>query len=198
MDYPTSLNNLIECYKKLPGIGSKTAERLALSTLEIDDETIDLFSKSLKNVKTKIKRCSICNNLTEDLECHICVDKTRNKKVICVVDDVKNVIIFEKVGSYNGQYHVLDGLISPVDSINPEDINLKTLEKRITDSKVNEIIIALKPTIEGEITSLYIKKMLEGLKVKITRIAQGIPMGVEMEYMDALTLEKALEDRREI
>lgn len=198
MNYPTSITNLIECYKKLPGIGSKTAERLALSTLSIDEDTINLFSESLKNVKTKIVRCKTCNNLSEDEMCDICKDKTRDQKTICVVEDVKNVVLFERVGSFQGLYHVLSGLISPMDAVNPEDINIDVLINRIKNDKTKEVIIAIKPSIEGEITSLYIKKMLEDIDIKVTRIAHGIPVGAEMEYMDVVTLEKALEDRREV
>ena len=123
MKYPSTILNLIECFKKLPGIGEKTAERLALSMLDIDDEVINLFSKSLTDVKTKIKRCSVCNNLSEEDKCQICKDNDRNNKLICVVEEPKNVILFEKLNIFDGYYHVLDGLISPIDGINPEDIN---------------------------------------------------------------------------
>ncbi len=197
MNYPKTINNLIESFKALPGIGSKTAERLALSVLNLEDETIALFSESLNNIKTKIKRCTVCNNITEDETCEICQNKNRNKKIICVVDEVKSVVLFEKLGSYNGLYHVLTGLISPLEGINPEDINIKDLVKRIEKEKTEEIIIAVKPTIEGETTSLYISKILENKNVKVTRIAHGIPLGADIEYIDALTLEMALENRVE-
>ena len=198
MNYPETIRHLIECFKKLPGIGEKTAERLALSTLTLDDEIIELFSESIKNVKTKIKRCKKCNNLTENELCDICSDQSRDKSIICVVEDPKNIILFEKVGSYNGIYHVLDNLISPLDGINPEDINLDKLIDRIEKENIKEVIIAVKPSIEGETTALYIVKLLEGKEVVVSKIANGIPIGADMEYIDALTLEMALEDRKKI
>ena len=195
MNYPKTIKDLIECFKKLPGVGEKTAERLALSVLDMEDEIIELFSDTLGNIKQKIKRCKICNNLCEDDLCEICKAPNRNKKIICVVEEPKNVIIFEKVGTYNGLYHVLDGLISPLDGINPEDINIASLIERIKKDNIEEVILALKPSIEGETTSLYISKLLEKENIKITKIAHGIPVGVDMEYIDTLTLEMALEDR---
>lgn len=189
MKYPTTLMNLIECYKKLPGIGEKTAERMAISTLEMDDEIIELFSESLKNVKTKITRCKKCNNLAEGDLCEICKMPNRDETTICVVEEPKNVVLFEKVGSYKGLYHVLDGLISPLDGVDPSDLNISSLIKRIEEEKIKEVIIAVKPSIEGETTSLYISKLLEKLPVKVSKIAHGIPIGVDMEYIDALTLE---------
>lgn len=198
MKYPSTILNIIECLKKLPGIGEKTAERLALSTLDMDDTTLELFSKSLKSIKTKIKRCSICFNLCEEEICEICKNKNRNVKLICVVEEPKNVILFEKLNIFDGYYHVLDGLISPIDGINPEDINISSLIDRVRKDKINELILALKPSVEGETTSLYISKLLENENVKITKIAYGIPMGAEMDYVDSLTLELALENRMDI
>ena len=195
MNYPKTIRDLIDCYKKLPGVGEKTAERMALSTLEMEDDIINLFSDSLKNLKDKIKRCKICNNLSEDDKCEICKQNNRNKNIICVVEEPKNIIMFEKVGTYKGLYHVLDGLISPLDGINPENLNISSLIERIKKEPIEEVILALKPSIEGETTSLYISKLLEKEKVKITKIAHGIPIGVDMEYIDSLTLEMALEDR---
>lgn len=198
MKYPSTILNLIECFKKLPGIGEKTAERLALSVLNIDSETIDIFSSSLKDSKTKIRRCVKCNNLSEDELCEICKDKNRNKQTLCVVEEPKNVIQFEKLNIYDGYYHVLDGLISPIDGINPEDINLKSIIDRVKKDNIKEIILALKPSVEGETTSLYISKILEGMNVKISKIAYGIPIGAEIDYVDSLTLEMALENRMDI
>ena len=198
MKYPSTILNLIECFKKLPGIGEKTAERLALSVLDIDSETIDIFSSSLKDSKTKIRRCVKCNNLSENELCEICKDKNRNKQTLCVVEEPKNVIQFEKLNIYDGYYHVLDGLISPIDGINPEDINLKSIIDRVKKDNIKEIILALKPSVEGETTSLYISKILEGMNVKISKIAYGIPIGAEIDYVDSLTLEMALENRMDI
>ena len=198
MKYPETINNLIECFKKLPGIGEKTAERLALSTLEMDEETVNLFSKSLKDMKNKIKYCEKCNNYSEDILCEICKDKSRNKEVLCVVEEPKNIILFEKLNIFSGYYHVLNGLISPVDGVNPEDINLSMLIDRVKKEKIKEIILALKPSIEGETTSLYISKSLEDLDVKVTKIAHGVPMGAEIDYVDSLTLELAIENRLDI
>lgn len=198
MLYPETINNLIECYKKLPGIGEKTAERMALHCLDMDEEILELFAESLTSIKQKIKRCSKCNNLTETDVCNICDSSRRNKKIICVVEDTKNVFQFERIGSYNGLYHVLDGLISPLDNINPEDLNIQSLVDRIDQEKIEEVIIAVKPSIEGETTSLYISKILQDKNVKVSKIAYGVPIGADMDYVDALTLELALEERKSI
>lgn len=193
--YPKTFNDLIECYKKLPGIGEKNAERLAFATLELDDEIIEVFSNSIKNIKSKTKNCLICNNLSEEDQCTICSDESRNKKIICVVENTKNLVIFEKTGAFNGVYHVLGGLISPLDGINPEDINLEKLFKRVEEEPIEEIILALKPSVEGETTALYIQKKLQNKNVKVTKIAYGVPLGTDMEYIDAMTLEVALSNR---
>lgn len=198
MKYPNSLQTLIECYKDLPGIGEKNAERLAFATLKFDDDQIKVFSNSIKEVKEKIVKCKICNNLTEEELCDICKDKTRNKEVICVVENTKNLILFEKANVFNGIYHILDGLISPIEGINPEDIKIDSLIKRIKEDKIKEVILALTPSIEGETTSAYIVKLLEGLDVKVTKIASGIPVGADMEYLDPLTIARAMEGRNMI
>ena len=198
MNYPQTIRNLIESYKKLPGVGEKTAERYALATLNLDEDAIDLFSSSLKDVKIKIKTCKKCNNLSEEDECEICKDKKRDKKVICVVEEAKNVILFEKIGIYNGLYFVLGGLISPLEGIDPEKIKIAELLDRINKEKVEEVIIAVKPSIEGETTALYITRMLKDSKVKVSKIAHGVPLGAEMEYLDSMTLEVALSNRNTI
>lgn len=198
MAYPVVIENLIECYKKLPGIGEKTAERMALYTLELEEDTIDLFSQSLKSVKKDIKRCKKCNNLSDKDICDICSDESRDTHTICVVEEPKNVFQLEKVGSYHGLYHVLDGLISPLDNINPEDINLSSLLSRIDEEDTKEIIMAVKPSVEGETTSLYISKILEDKNITISKIAHGVPLGADMDYIDSLTLEMALEERKNI
>ena len=187
-----------ECFKKYPGIGEKTAERLALASINMDSDIVDLFSKSLKDGKTKIKKCSRCGSLTEDDLCQICTDKSRDTSTLCVVEECKNVILFEKIGSYKGIYHVLGGLISPLEGINPEDIHIDKLIDRIKNENIKEVILAIKPSVEGETTALYIRKMLEGTDVKISKIAHGIPMGADIDYIDPLTLEMAIEDRTTI
>lgn len=194
--YPKSIKNLIESFKYFSGIGEKTAERLAFSVLNMDKEQIECLSQSLINVQNNIKRCSICNNLTEDDVCSICNDPLRNKKILCVVEDPKTIFSIEKIGTFQGYYHVLNGLISTFDGINPEDLKLDKLIERITNEDFKEVIIAVKPCIEGEMTALYIKNVLSGLDVEVTRIASGIPMGADMEYIDALTLERAFDNRK--
>ena len=198
MNYPKTIQTLIECFKKLPGIGEKTAERLSLHTLQMDEEVLNIFSESLLNVQKKIKRCKKCNHLTEEDICDICKDKTRDFKTICVVEDPKNIITIEKIGKYNGVYFVLNGLISPIDGITPEDILLDKLVDRINNEKIKEVILAVKPSIEGETTTLYISRVLSGMDVKVTKIAHGVPLGAEMEYVDLMTLETALDNRVEV
>ena len=198
MNYPKTILNLIECFKKYPGIGEKTAERLALASINMDSDIVDLFSKSLNDGKTKIKKCSRCGSLTEDDLCQICTDRSRDTSTLCVVEECKNVILFEKIGSYKGIYHVLGGLISPLEGINPEDIHIDKLIDRIKNENIKEVILAIKPSVEGETTALYIRKMLEGTDVKISKIAHGIPMGADIDYIDPLTLEMAIEDRTTI
>ncbi|MDD4035814.1 MAG: recombination mediator RecR [Bacilli bacterium] len=198
MIYPNSLNQLIEAFKKLPGIGEKTAERLAFSVIEFDEEVVKNFSSSIYDAKTKIRKCEICNHLTEEKTCSICSDNKRDHNTLCVVADNKTVFLFEKLGIYKGYYHILDGLISPLDGINPEDINIEVLVERIKNSQFKEIILVFKPSIEGETTALYISKILEGLDIVISKIAHGIPMGADMEYIDELTLEMAMSNRNNI
>lgn len=198
MKYPSTIQNLIECYKKLPGIGEKTAERYALATLELDQNVIDLFSKSVKDTKTKIKRCNRCNNLSEDDLCEICKNDSRDKELLCVVEDPKSIILIEKIGSFNGYYHVIKGLISPLDGINPEDIELDKLIDRIKNENIKEVILAVKPSIEGETTSLYISRLLKDTDVIVSKIAHGVPLGTDIDYVDTLTLELALENRKKI
>jgi recombination protein RecR len=198
MGYPRSLNNLIDNFKNLPGIGEKTAERMALAMLDFDKAKLDSFATSIIDVKNKIKRCSICNNLSEKEVCDICNDNGRDKNAICVVEDAKNVVLLEKNGIFNGKYHVLDGLISPLNGIDPSDINIESLLKRVDDENIKELIIAVKPSIEGEATALYISKKLEGKNVTVSKIAHGVPMGADMEYIDAMTLETAFFERKKI
>ena len=198
MVYPETLEKLIKFYKKLPSIGEKSAERLALATLNIDDEIINEFIDSLASAKTKLKPCEICNNLTDKKICDICADNNRNKNLICVIEDYKSVFSFEKAGRFNGVYHVLNGLISPINNIGPEDIGISSLVKRVDSLENPELILALKSSIEGETTTLYIKKIFEKKNVVVSRLSYGIPMGAEIDYLDIMTLDKALEDRKKI
>ena len=196
--YPDSIRNLIESFKYLPGIGEKTAERLTFAVLDLEEEQTELFAESLIDVKKRIRQCNNCNALTENDVCFVCSDLTRDKNILCVVEDTKNVFLFEKLGMFHGYYHVLNGLISPLDGINPEDIGIDKLLDRITSDGFKEIIFAFKPSIEGETTALYIKKVLSGMDIVVTRLASGVPIGADMEYVDSLTLERALKDRKEI
>ena len=196
--YPKSIKNLIESFKYFSGIGEKTAERLAFAVMDMDEERVELFSASLSKVKDTIHRCPICNGLTDMEKCLICNDKSRDDGVLCVVEDPKSVFLFEKLGLFKGKYHVLKGLISPLDGINPEDIELEKLIDRVKKESYTEIILAFKPSIEGETTSLYIKRILGDMNLSITKIASGIPIGADMEYIDAMTLERALMDRKNV
>ncbi|MBQ6134783.1 MAG: recombination protein RecR [Bacilli bacterium] len=194
--YPDSIQNLIESFKFLPGIGEKTAERLAFSVLEMEPEQVEVFSSSLVEVTQKVHPCSKCNTLTDQEVCFICSDPSRDPSILCVVEDPKSVFLFEKMGIFHGMYHVLNGLISPMDGVNPEDIGLSSFMNRVQNGNFKEIVFAFKPSIEGETTTLYIKRILEGMDIKVTRLASGVPIGADMEYMDSLTLERALQDRK--
>lgn len=198
MIYPDSLQQLINYYKKLPGIGEKSAERMALATLELSKSDIENFGEALINSKEKIRNCRICGHLTENDVCNICSSEIREKNLICVIEDYKSVFSFEKVGNFKGVYHVLNGLISPMDGIGPEDINISSLVSRVESLENPELILALKSSIEGETTTLYIKKIFENKNVTISRLSYGIPIGAEIDYLDIITLDKALEDRKKI
>ena len=197
--YPDILTKTIESFKKFNGIGEKTAERLSLSILEMSMEDVEDFSKYIVDLKNNIKRCKICGHITDNDVCSICQSEYRNDNLICVVEDYRSVFMFEKTGNYEGKYHVLNGVISPIDGITPDELNIDSLVKRLANIKGDkEVIIALKPSIEGEATTMYLKKILEGKDVKITRLSYGIPMGVEIDYLDSITLDRALQDRKDI
>ena len=196
--FPESLNNLIEEFQKLPTVGRKSAERLAMNIVERDETDIKDFAKSLTQVKEKIHRCEICGNLTEAQVCDICKDITREEDFICIVEEVKDLIAIEKSGAFRGKYHVLGGLISPSDGIGPDELNIDKLLNRIDSEGINEVILAISSTIEGETTTLFLTSLLNEKNIKVTKIAQGIPVGSNLEYFDQLTLERAIEDRREI
>lgn len=196
--YPVVLAEAIEYFKKFPGIGEKSAERLAFFLLDMSDDDVGGFSKSILGCKSSLHKCPICGNITDKDICSICDDGSRNKNLICVLEDYKSLYAIEKVGNYNGMYHILNGLISPIDNIGPEDINLSTLISRVEKLDNPEIIVALKSSLEGEATTLYIKKIFEKKKVNISRLSYGIPMGAEIDYLDEITLDRALSDRKMI
>ena len=198
MSYPSALSDLINSFKKWPGIGEKSAERYALSILDIKGEDVENFAASMIDCKNNLHPCATWGHITDKDICDICSDERRNKNVICILEDYKSVFAFEKAGNYNGVYHVLNGLISPIDDINPEDINLSSLVSRVEELEKPELIIALKSTIEGETTTLYITKIFEDKNVDISRLSYGIPMGTEIDYLDEITLDRALSDRKKI
>lgn len=195
---PNSVRKLIDSFKYLPGIGEKTAERLAFSMLNFDDDVLTDFSDAIIGVRDKIVKCSICNNISESDICSICSDKMRRKDTVFVVEKAKDVISFEKLGIYDGVYHILDGVISPMDGIGPDDINILSLVERIKVGNINEVILALKPSLEGETTMQYITKILAPYDVEVSKLATGVPMGTDLEYIDSLTLEMALEQRKSV
>ena len=193
-----SISKLIDSFQRLPGIGHKTAEKMAYQVLEMKDESVEFFSDALKEVKHKIHHCPICGSYTEDDICEVCADNTRDKSKILVVSYPKEVFAFEKIGSFDGVYHVLGGALSSINGITINELNITSLLERVNKEKISEIIIATNPNIEGETTALYLAKMLENSNVKVTRIAYGLPLGGHLEYADALTLSKALEGRNRI
>ena len=195
--YPNSIKKLIEVFKYLPGIGEKTAERMAFSVVSFDDDKIKEFANSISDV-SNLKTCSICNNFSEDDICNICSSNSRNSELIVVVEKPRDVFLFEKLGIFDGKYHVLGGLISPIDGISPDDINVSSLIDRLSENEVKEIILALKPNIEGETTMQYINKLVENMNIKVSKIATGVPIGADMEYIDSLTLEMAIEGRKNL
>ncbi len=190
------ISRLVNEFSKLPGVGRKTAERYAYHIIRQSDDSAKNFSDAIMNVKAKIKFCECCGNYTEVSPCKLC--RERSSKVMCVVKDPKDLMAVEKAGSYKGQYHVLHGTINPLAGVGPNDIRLKELLSRISNGETDEIIIATNPDVEGEATAMYIAKLIKPLGIKVTRIAQGISMGSELEYADEVTLSKALADRREI
>lgn len=195
--YPPSVVKLIEEFSKLPGIGPKTAQRLSMFVLNMDMDEAKGFADAIINAKMSVKHCSICGNLTDSDPCSICGNPERDRNIICVVQESKDVIAMEKTKEFNGVYHVLQGAISPMQGIGPDDIRIKELLARITP-ETSEVILATNPNVEGEATAMYIARLLKPLGIKATRIAHGVPVGGDIEYADEVTLSKALEGRREI
>lgn len=193
-----ALVRLQESLAKLPSIGKKSAERMAFAMLEMEDEDLNEFADAIKDLKTKIHQCPICGNITEDDECYICKDDSRDRETILVVSSPKDVIAFENAEGYHGLYHVLGGTISISKGKGIEDLNIASLLKRVENDNIKEVIIATNPTVDGETTALYLAKLLENKGVNVTRLAYGLPMGGNLDYADALTLAKAIEGRRKI
>lgn len=196
--YSPSIEKLIESFERLPSIGHKTAVRLAFHMLDLSKEETDEFINSIINAKEKLKYCSSCYNISDTDPCPICSSPKRDNSIICVVEDVRDVMAMERTHEFKGVYHVLHGTISPMNGIGPEDIKIKELLNRIADNDIKEIIIATNPRVEGEATAIYISKIIKPLGIKVTRIAHGIPVGGDLEYTDEVTLSKALEGRREL
>ncbi len=198
MEELKSVTKLIESFSRLPGVGHKSAEKMAYSVLEMADEDVEMFSEALIELKRNVHHCPICGAYTEDDVCEICSDENRDKTKIIVVSYPKDVASFERLGVYNGRYHVLGGVLSAVNGVGINDLNIDGLEKRIKEDNVQEIIIATNPTTEGETTALYLARILEKDNINVTRLAYGLPMGGHLEYADSLTLSKALEGRKKI
>lgn len=198
MALPKSFQNLVNNLTILPGVGEKTAERYVYSLYEKEEDEIETLAASLLDFKKNIKICNICGCLSDEEICEVCADASRDKSTICIVEDSKNVFFIEKTGKYKGNYHVLNGLISPIDGKNPEDLNISDLVNKRINKEIKEIIIALNPSIEGEITSQYLQKILEKFDVKVSRLSYGLPMGTDIEYLDPIMISKAWDDRKVI
>ncbi len=198
MEYTKSLDKLITILRSLPGIGPRMAERLAFHILKSSDSNAKDFMQAIDDVKLNIKNCEVCGNLTEEDICDICKDELRNREIICIVEEISEIFAIERSREFRGLFHVLGGAISPLSGIYPEDLNIQRLEERLENSQVKEVILATNPNVEGEATALYLAKILKKYNVKITRIANGVPIGSDLEYVDSLTLSKAIEGRKEI
>ena len=196
--YSGPISRLIEEFSKLPGVGRKTAQRLAFHVINMNMNDVEALSKAIVEAKKEIKYCSICYNITDKDPCSMCSNKNRDSGIICVVEDPRDVAAMEKTKEFHGQYHVLNGVISPMDGIGPDMIRVKELIQRLGNQDVREVIMATNPTIEGEATAMYIARLLKPMGIKVTRIAHGLPVGGDLEYADEVTITKALEGRREI
>ena len=197
-EYIESLRLLAEKFARLEGVGKKTAMRMAFSVLELDVEEAEDFARAILDAKEKIHLCPVCQNLTDRELCPICADEERDRSVICVVTDARTVLAMEKVREYRGTYHVLHGLISPMNGITPEQLKIKELLARVGTGEVGEVIVATNPTVEGEATAMYLSRLLQPFGVRVTRLAYGVPVGADLEYADEVTLYRALEGRRDV
>ena len=191
-----SLARLIEQFERMPGIGHKSAQRLAFHVLNMKQSEAEAFSKAILDAHSKIKKCSVCCNLAEDELCPICKNTGRDDSVVCVVEDPRDVLAFERTHEFSGRYHVLHGVISPMNGIGPEDITIKELLSRIGDGNVKEVIMATNPTVEGEATAMYISRLIKPIGIKVSRLAYGVPVGADLEYADEITLSRAIEGRQ--
>ena len=196
--YAETLNNLIEELKRLPGIGPKSAQRLAFYLLQSSPKDVEKLADAIKSAKDKLTHCSVCFNITDNNPCKICDDESREQPTLCVVAEPKDLIAVERSGEFRGKYHVLGGLVSPLNGISPESLRVKELLVRLKDNKYTEIVLAISPTMEGEVTCIYLTKLLRPLGVKVTRLAYGLPVGADMDYADEATLSKAFEGRQEV
>jgi recombination protein RecR len=197
-DFAPSVNRLIDELKRLPGIGQKTAQRLAFYLLRVDREQALALSEAIREAKEKVRECSICNNITDTDPCHFCSSMTRNRAIICVVEEATNIQAVEKTRQFSGLYHVLGGALSPLQGVGPDQLKIKSLVERLKGGTVEEIIVATNPSTEGEATAVYLSKLLKPLGVHVTRIAMGIPVGSDLEYADEVTMSKAMEGRRDL
>jgi len=195
---PESLQQLIDQFKRLPGIGGKSAQRLAFHILRTPRDEAERLCEAIREVKDRVTYCTVCNNITDIDPCGVCADDTRDRRSICVVEEPQNVNVIEKTGGHRGTYHVLMGAISPLSGVGPDDLKIKGLLARIAEGGVEEIILATNPTVEGEATAIYLARLVKPLGVRVTRIAMGIPVGSDLEYADDLTMTRALEGRREL
>ncbi|WP_319371192.1 recombination mediator RecR [uncultured Ilyobacter sp.] len=193
-----SLERLIDEFNKLPGIGRKSATRLAFHVLEMEDIEVKRFTEAIKDVKSSIKKCVICGNFGEEETCDVCRDEYRSNEIICVVEDTRDIVSFEKAKKYRGRYHVLNGKIDPLNGMTPDKLNIKSLVERVAAEEVKEVILAMNPDLEGETTAMYLTNLLKPFGIKVTKIASGIPMGGNIEFSDTATISKALEGRQEL
>ncbi len=198
MLFAEPVSRLIEELNKLPGVGPKTAQRLAYHLVKASKEDVEALARALIELKSKIKYCSVCGNLTETDPCRICSSDSRDASMLCVVEQPRDVVAMERTGTFKGIYHVLHGVISPINGVGPDDLRIESLLERLKDGRVKEVVLALNPNVEGEATSLYISRLVKPSVVRVTRIAYGIPVGGDLEYADEVTLARALEGRREL
>jgi recombination protein RecR len=198
MDVAEPVNRLIEHFKKLPGIGTKSAQRLAFFILKMDAAQANQFAESIMEVKRSIRRCSVCNNLTDVDPCQFCTAPTRSDKLLCIVEESNNILPVEKTHSFNGRYHVLMGSLSPLKGVTPDQLAITSLLQRLQSQTIEEVIVATNPNVEGETTALYLSRLIKPLGIRVTRLALGLPVGGDLEYDDEVTMAKALEGRREL